>query len=153
MNKTIKIPYNISLPNYSDSDGNTVFFSDTIDYTPEPFETRESLTSTLRAKVLSHLMHRASVTFDEKALDKALVACDTMVVEAEREAREDYLACLESERLNVTNDDEPDWTDDEVDRWLAEHYRLRDTYSTDSTEYDTEALIKTVLLYANEGSY
>lgn len=153
MNKTIKIPYNISLPNYSDSDGNTVFFNDTIDYSPEPFETRESLTSTLRSKVLYHLMHRASVTFDAKSLDKALVACDTMIMEAEREAREDYLACLESERLNPANDDEMDWTDEEGDRWLDEHYRLRDTYSTDSDEYDTEALIKTVLLYANKGDY
>lgn len=150
MNKTIKIPFTITLTN--GKNGNLII-NDSIDYYPEPFETRESLTSTLRSKVLSHLMHRANVTFDAKALDKALVACDTMIAEAEREAREDYLACLESERLNPATDDEPDWTDDEADRWLDEHYRLRDTHSTDSDEYDTEALIKTVLLYANEGNY
>lgn len=150
-NKTIKIPFTITLT--TGKNGNLTI-NDSIDYYPEPFETRESLTSTLRSKVLSHLMHRATVEFDEKTLDSAISACDNRLMEPPD--LPDYPE-YETLRLNST---EPNWrdypdeyTDDEADEWLNEHYRLRDSYSYDSTEYDTEALIKTVLLYANEGSY
>lgn len=151
MNKTIKIPVTITLPTVKN--GNLII-NDTIDYYHEPFETHESLTSTLRSKVLSHLMHRATVDFDEKSLDTAISACDNRLMEPPE--LPDY-PDHEYERLNHTESgwrDYPDeYTDDEASDWLNEHYRLRDHYSYDNAECDTEALIKTVLLYANEGSY
>ena len=143
MNKTIKIPFTITLTN--GKNGNLII-NDSIDYYPEPFETHESLTSTLRSKVLSHLMHRATVDFDEKSLDTAISACDNRLMEPPE--LPDYPE-HEYERLNSVST-EPGWrdypdeyTDDEALDWLTSHYSLRET-----DDYDPSDLIKQVL--ANE---
>ena len=141
MNKTIKIPFTITLTN--GKNGNLII-NDSIDYYPEPFETHESLTSTLRSKVLSHLMHRATVDFDEKSLDTAISACDNRLMEPPE--LPDYPE-HEYERLNHTESgwrDYPDeYTSDEASDWLISHYSLRET-----DDYDPSDLIKQVL--ANE---
>lgn len=138
MNKTIKIPFTITLTN--GKNGNLII-NDSIDYYPEPFETRDSLTSTLHAKVLSHLMHRATVDFDAKSLDSAISACDNRLMEPpELPEYPDH----EYERLNHTESgwrDYPDeYTDDEASDWLTAHYSLRET-----DDYDPSDLIKQVV--------
>lgn len=144
-NKTIKIPFTITLT--TGKNGNLII-NDSIDYYPEPFETRESLTSTLRSKVLLHLMHRATVDFDEKALDAAISACDNRLMEPpELPEYPEH----EYERLNAVSDetgwrDYPDeYTDDEASDWLVSHYSLRET-----DDYDPSDLIKQVLAKRND---
>lgn len=145
MNKTIKIPFTITLP--TGKNGNLTI-NDSIEYYPEPFETRDSLTSTLRSKVLSNLTHRATVDFDEKSLDTAISACDNRLMEPPE--LPDYLE-HEYERLNADSI-EPGWrdypdeyTDDEASDWLVSHYSLRET-----DDYDPSDLIKQVLAKHND---
>lgn len=145
----MKIPFKITIP-YARTN-NVSFIRSTdigldVEFDPEPFHTRESLISTLHHKVLAALTRAATVEIDEKTLDKALAACNSIVADLEREVLEEPQDMLqittfdeyENERLNTGNDDEDE-------RWLERHYTLSGVIGDVNDEYDTEALIKSAL--------
>lgn len=139
----IKIPYKLTLNDLMVEKG----YGD-IDYTPEPFHTRESLEATLRHKVLAHVMRSAVVEISPETLDSAFAACNSVVEDLELEVLDEPQDMLqittleeyENDRLNVHEDD------DEDERWLERHYALSGVIADANDEYDTEALIKSALV-------
>lgn len=129
-NPTVTLPYTITL------DG--CLLNGVLKFPTEPFHNRESLTSTLRGKVLRHI----SVEFDQKSLDKALEACNSIV---EPDGEDDnnmtfpHMLDYENDRLNF----------DDIDEdlgWLQSHAVLSGVaVDNPNEELDIEALIRTAL--------
>jgi hypothetical protein len=128
-NPTVTLPYTITL------DG--CLLNGVLKFPTEPFHNRESLTSTLRGKVLRHV----AVEFDEKALDKALEACNSIVEPDGEDDNNMTFPCVldyENDRLNF-------YDIDEELGWREKHDILRGVDAEPNEELDIEALIRTAL--------
>lgn len=140
----MKIPFKITIALL---EWGVIDMSGDIDFTPEPFHSRESLEDTLRHKVLAHVMRSAVVEISPETLDNALKACNSIVADLENEVLDEPQDMLqittfdeyENERLNLHEDE------DEDERWLKRHYALSGVIGDANDQYDTEALIKTAL--------